>query len=345
MSDKTYALTERLGRLLTLVPHVLRRDGVPVQQLALDLGVSCAQVRADCALLNMVGRAPLTPDHLIDLHVEDDLVWVELAQNLTRPQRLSAAEAWALGVAVALVGPVAGVSAAIEGLWLRLVVQLPQAQGQALRRLRDRVVVDQDDAQTLDVAEVVQDAIARHEVLDVDYFSATSERQKTYRIGPLAQVVHGGAQYLVAQVEAGAPGAAPRLFKIARMGQVRRTQQTFEPQPVDLERYRTPGLFAYAQGLRGDVAVPPDKVADLHLPVDAQAVRLEADGVLHCEVAAPHPLALCRWAPRLSPYAQVCGPQSARATMRNLCDEAAAVYGRPSEKETTPWPVDPAITP
>ena len=96
---------DRLGRLLFIVPYVANRDGVPVGELAEMLGVKPAQIEADIGLLSMVGQPPLTPDHLIDLYIEDETVFVDLDQSLDRPLRLTHDEAQALAVGIQLVGP------------------------------------------------------------------------------------------------------------------------------------------------------------------------------------------------------------------------------------------------
>ena len=39
----------------------------------------------------MVGRPPFQPDDFIDLHVENDRVWVDLDQRFSKPPRLTGA--------------------------------------------------------------------------------------------------------------------------------------------------------------------------------------------------------------------------------------------------------------
>ena len=102
------SIGDRLARLLFIVPYVVQREGVPVDELASKLKVNVAQIESDIALLSMVGRPPLTPDHLIDLYIEDGIVSVDLEQSLSRPLQLTHEEATALVTAAQMVGSLGG---------------------------------------------------------------------------------------------------------------------------------------------------------------------------------------------------------------------------------------------
>ena len=82
---------ERLRRLLFVVPYVARHRGVTVDALAKELGVSREELLRDLELLTMVGRPPFQPDDFIDLHVENDQVWVDLDQRFSKPPRVPTA--------------------------------------------------------------------------------------------------------------------------------------------------------------------------------------------------------------------------------------------------------------
>ena len=98
---------ERLRRLLFVVPYAARHRGVTVDALAKQLGVSREELLRDLELLTMVGRPPFQPDDFIDLHVENDRVWVDLDQRFSKPPRLTGPEAAALAAAAELLRPAA----------------------------------------------------------------------------------------------------------------------------------------------------------------------------------------------------------------------------------------------
>lgn len=116
--------TERLARVLSMVPYIARRPGVPVRTLATEFGVDDAQVTRDLELLMVCGLPGYYPDDLIDVVLSDDGTEVSIGfdAGIERPVRLTSEEAIALTVALRALrdsaGLVAGdaVSTALEKL-------------------------------------------------------------------------------------------------------------------------------------------------------------------------------------------------------------------------------------
>lgn len=96
----TAGVSERLPRLLTLVPYLLARPGIAVADAAADFGVPEAQLRRDLELLWMCGLPGYGPGDLVDLSFEGDSVTVTFDAGMRRPLRLSGAEAATLAVAL-----------------------------------------------------------------------------------------------------------------------------------------------------------------------------------------------------------------------------------------------------
>ena len=96
----TAGVSERLPRLLPLVPYLLARPGVAVADAAADFGVPEAQLRRDLELLWMCGLPGYGPGDLVDLSFEGDTVTVTFDAGMRRPLRLSGAEAATLAVAL-----------------------------------------------------------------------------------------------------------------------------------------------------------------------------------------------------------------------------------------------------
>ena len=94
--------TERLARMLALVPYISRRPGVAIGELATEFGVSAEQVGADLDLLMVCGLPGYYPDDLIDVVLDDDGGTVAIAfdAGIERPVRLTSDEAFALTVAL-----------------------------------------------------------------------------------------------------------------------------------------------------------------------------------------------------------------------------------------------------
>ena len=93
-------VTERLPRLLSLVPYLIARPGIRVEEAAADFGISERQLRRDLELLWMCGLPGYGPGDLVDLSFSGDTVSVTEDAGMRRPLRLTTAEATALLVAL-----------------------------------------------------------------------------------------------------------------------------------------------------------------------------------------------------------------------------------------------------
>ena len=94
--------TDRLARMLALVPYISRRPGVAIAELAGEFGVSTAQISSDLDLLMVCGLPGYYPDDLIDVVLDDDGGTVAIAfdAGIERPVRLTGDEAFALTIAL-----------------------------------------------------------------------------------------------------------------------------------------------------------------------------------------------------------------------------------------------------
>ena len=99
--------TARLSRLLTMVPWLVNRQGIDLQEAADDLGVSSEQLEADLNLLFLCGYGQM-PDELIEADWEEGRVFVGNADTIARPLRLGVDEAVTLVVGLRALREVPG---------------------------------------------------------------------------------------------------------------------------------------------------------------------------------------------------------------------------------------------
>ncbi len=99
--------TARLARLLTMVPWLVNRQGIDLEQAADDLGVSTEQLEADLRLLFLCGYGQM-PDELIEADWEEGRVFVGNADTIARPLRLGVDEAVTLIVGLRALREVPG---------------------------------------------------------------------------------------------------------------------------------------------------------------------------------------------------------------------------------------------
>ncbi len=320
------SVSERLSRLLFIVPYAASRDGVPLAELAEKLDVSTAQIEADIELLSMVGQPPLTPDHLVDLYVEDEVVYVDLDQSLSRPPRLTHEEARALVLGAKLVGSQGGLGDALEAVLGRIVSALNPVDQKALASLAKRIAVGEEAPSSQPSAELRR-AIDQHRELELDYYSASSDQKKRYRLRPLALISHSGVAYVVA-LDAGQE-LHEKLFRLDRMGELRLRDETFTPPPdIDLERFRKNTLYA-GDGTTAEVRFAA-QVAPLVAERFASAEPKRAkDGSLTVKLSTSSQAWLARWVLPFGEAAEVLAPEEARGALRQICSEAVEAYKKP----------------
>lgn len=104
----TIGASDRLSRLLAMVPWLLRRQGVPLAEAARHFGISETQLVKDLELLFVCGTPGHLPDDLIEADWESGRVYLDNADAIARPLRLNVDEAVALLVGLRTLAEVPG---------------------------------------------------------------------------------------------------------------------------------------------------------------------------------------------------------------------------------------------
>lgn len=319
---------DRLGRLLFIVPYVANQDGVALRELADKLQVKPKQIEADLQLLSMVGQPPLTPDHLIDLYIEDEVVYVDLDQSLSRPLRLTHEEARNLVLAIKLVGNLGGVGERLESVLNRIIEALNPEEQRVVQSLSERVGVWQDGAEPALAMGVLRRAIEVHEEIDIVYYSASSDRQKNYRLRPIALIQHSGIAYLVAQDRDAE--LREKVFRLDRLAEVETTGRAFDPpSAVELAKYRTPKLYFGTEGFEAVVRFSAEVAPQVRERFSDRDVTDEDDGSVTVRLNTSSSAWLARWVLPFGLEAEVVHPPPQRDSLGRLCREAALAYRRP----------------
>jgi proteasome accessory factor C len=94
--EATGRLGRRLGRILVLLPYAIKHPGVSVAELARKFGVTKHDLLEDLQLVFLCGLPGYGPGDLIDVDLEEDRVYVRMADYFSAPLRLTPAEALVL---------------------------------------------------------------------------------------------------------------------------------------------------------------------------------------------------------------------------------------------------------
>lgn len=204
--------TERLARVLAMVPYISRRPGVAISDLAQEFGVDDAQVAKDLDLLMVCGLPGYFPDDLIDVVLDEDGGTVSIAfdAGLERPVRLTHDEAVALTVALRTLAGLPGlVDADAVYSALAKLEQIGAGPTAALQI---------EAASPAAALGTVREALDLGRQLWIRYYTASRDAVSERTVDPFRLLVTDGRSYLEAychRVE------AVRHFRIDRIEEAR----------------------------------------------------------------------------------------------------------------------------
>ncbi|TQS46741.1 helix-turn-helix transcriptional regulator [Cryptosporangium phraense] len=201
--------TERLARLLALVPYLQARPGALISEVAEDHGVTERQLRDDLQLLFVCGLPGYGPGDLIDMSLDDDTVTLTYHAELDRPLRLTADEALALIVALRALAETPGVDGAAVG---RALAKVEGAAGEAGRSAKQVAVTG--GYEDTGVAAQVRGALERGRALKIVYYTAGRDATSERVIDPMRLLVVDGRAYVEAWCRR---AEAVRMFRIDRI--------------------------------------------------------------------------------------------------------------------------------
>ena len=303
---------DRLRRLLVMLPWLMERGEVPVTEAAEHFGLSERDIARDLELAAMCGLPPFV-DEMIDVFIDDGMIWVGVPRLFTRPLRLNSVEAWELLAAG------------------RAAMQLPGADpdgplGRGLEKLARAVGEDDTggvrvDLERPELADRLAEAIDRAERLRIAYWSASRDEVTERSIVPRQLFTDRGEWYVSADDDR---SGEVRTFRIDR---IESTESTGETGVVGDGPVPTPGeWFVDADIPRAVVRLAPDAqwIVERY-PSDAVG-EPDADGWVEATI----PVASLRWFVRtmlrLGPGVDIVEPPELADAVRGAAGGVLARY-------------------
>jgi len=317
----TGGVTDRLP-LLSLVPYLLARPGIPVAEAAADFGISERQLRRDLELLWMCGLPGYGPGDLIDLSFAGDTVTVTEDAGMRRPLRLTTAEATALLMALRTLADVPGVvdTAAVR----RATVKIERAVGDAGTTAPSPERSGEEEATTA----TVQRALAAGRALRIRYYTASRDAVSQRTVDPMRLLIVSGRGYLEAWCRR---AEAVRLFRLDRVEHVIVLDEPAAPPPEAEPTDLSAGLFQPAPEHRRAVLVlAPDAhwVAEYYPVDEIDQVVDAADGAIRIVMRYADPVWLVRLVLGLGGAARVVDPPELAAGARAGAAGSEHIRGR-----------------
>jgi proteasome accessory factor C len=312
-------VSERLRRLLAVVPYVVQHPGVRVDELSRLFDVPEGELAADLDLLFMSGLPPYGPGDLIEVQVEDGRVWISMADFFSRPLRLTRSEALALYLQGTALRGAPGLPEAAE--LESALRKLEEALGpDALGGLAGRVEAAEPDAAPSGHLATLREAAAEHRQLEIEYYAASTDETTVRRIDPEEVFSALGQWYVVAFDHR---SGDERMFRLDRIRRADPTGEGFEPrglagagrplytrsgEDIEVRLRLAPGARWVAEYYETDLlAERPDGSADVALPTK-------------------HLAWVARLVLRLGESAEVLGPEELRAEVRETASAALDGY-------------------
>jgi proteasome accessory factor C len=281
--------TDRLSRLLVMVPWLTARRRVPLDELAAAFGITRAQAEEDVLLVGMLGVPPYTGGCLVEVTLEEDDVVAFPQPYLSRPPTLTPSEGFSLLAAGRALLDVTGAEA--EGPLARALAKLATVLGDG----RGLAV----DLQSPPHLAEVRTAVEEGRTLQIEYYAAWRDEVTERAIEPHVTYQRRGRWYVAAHCHL---RGGERRFRIDRIQQLAETGERFEPVRAEPPA----GIFDPGDDAT-DVVV--DLPASARWVVEAYPLEWEeADGRLTVHVRLLGTAWLERLLLRVGPDARVVAP-------------------------------------
>jgi proteasome accessory factor C len=310
--------SERLRRLLVIVPYLVQHPGTDVRELGRLFAVDEGELLDDLGRLFMSGLPPYGPGDLIGVDIEDGRVWIEMADYFSRPLRLTRPEALAVYLRATALADIPGV--AESSALAAAVDKLGHALGrETLGELTGHVEAA-GGGRPAEALDVVRRAVERRERLRIAYYAQSSAETTERDIDPEEVFLAVGRWYVVAWDHR---SDEERLFRADRIRSAAPTGDRFRPRGL-----RGAGRPLYTPGER-DVDVrlrlgPDARWVGEYYATD-EALEL-GDGRLEVSLPAARLEWIARVVLRLGRDVEIITPQVLKDRVRDLAHRTKKRY-------------------
>ncbi len=204
--------SDRMRRVLAVVPWIVANPGCRVAEVASRFGLTEKELLDDLGVVYMIGLPPYSPDALVDVQIDDDgRVTIRLADFFSRPLRLTPWQGLALLASSDGLLSIPGTDP--DGALARALAKLGAALGIDSESASDPIEVHLGAAEGRLLDQLRNAATSATEV-QIDYYSYNRDEHTTREVAPWRVFADGGHWYLHAWCHR---ADGERIFRVDRI--------------------------------------------------------------------------------------------------------------------------------
>lgn len=301
-------VTRRVRRILTLIPYLRQRRKVSLAVASRELGCSRREILKDLDWVLMCGVPPYQPDDYIGVYVNKNEVEIAFAEGFERPVALSVSEA--LGVKILLETLAASGTDQLASTSRRLLEKIDsRLAGAGLVGAARRVKMRPPPAHVRKLLPQLRRGIEERTVLEIDYYSASSDTLKARAVHPYGLVHHLDGHYLIAFCEA---RRAVLSFRVDRVRSLRALERSFSrPDSFDLGEFKkSKHFFPSGRGIEARVHFAREVAAQALETCPATEFKKHPDGSCTARIIVEKSSWFFHWMLRFGDRARILEPPS-----------------------------------
>jgi proteasome accessory factor C len=219
---------ERTSRALDLIPFIVDRPGISIEELAMAFRTTEAEISETLNIVFMCGLPGYTPLELIDLSTDEGEVSIIDPQNLDKPRRLTQLEVISIILGVETL-KAQGISSEVIVIADSLISKLSNL----LEDIRDlRMVETSRQIEHSPWRKDIETAIREKQYLQIDYVAIATDSLTTRNILPVRLYSRGGFLYMEAIAQ---ENGELRNFRLDRLRKI--SQRETQGVPTKIESF------------------------------------------------------------------------------------------------------------
>jgi len=299
--------TNRLARIMTLIPFLGRHPGIHVDEVSQLCGIPSAAIMDDLREILMCGLPPYLPDDYIGVYIEDGHITLRWADHFSCPTQLNLTEALALRLALdRVLGPADELACRLRE---RIESVLPAQLAAHLQSLAERIRISSGGA--AQVMTPLLEGLARSQKVMTEYYALSSGEMTSRVLHPYKLVDRAGVLYLVGYCEL---RQEVRSFHTGRFRHVELLETGFEwPSEIPAGP-----LIEGSAGVQALIYFEPavvQRIVDTFEPHEYQLTR-QGGALVTLQLVSSRWL-IC-WLMSMGPTFEVLSPPALRAELASL---------------------------